>query len=104
MLKRHSVQVLLVTLVLLLGIELTGLNCLGEWQAISTVSAVKTLDRAHTPDGGITEDGCPCHFVFESGAFPTPDIIVPLAENVRVSATFYVPTFVVILFHPPLSI
>lgn len=104
MLKGRSTNVLLVGLVLLLGVQLTGLTCLGEWQTRSAASLVTAWDPSPFPDGGVTDDRCPCHFVFQSVPLPTPEIIAPLAEDVTVSSSLYVPTFVVFLFHPPLSL
>lgn len=104
MLKGQNVNVLLVALILLLGVQLTGLTCLGEWQLGSTEAFVETLDLSPSTDGGVTDDGCPCHFVFQSVSLPAPEILSPLADNVSLSSTLYVPTFVVVLFHPPLSV
>lgn len=104
MLKGQNVNVLLVALILLLGVQLTGLTCLGEWQLGSTAAFVETLDLFPSPDGGVTDDGCPCHFVFQAVSLPAPEILSPLAEDVSLSFTLYVPTFVVFLFHPPLSV
>ena len=104
MLQGRSSNLLLIALVLLLGVQLTGLTCLGEWQLGSTAALVEAADLSPSPDGGVTDDGCPCHFVFQSMSIPAPEILSPLADDVSWSPTVYMPTFVVALFHPPLSV
>jgi len=97
-LKGRTENVLLVVLVLLLGVQLTGFTCLGEWQVGSAVGLVEAVD------GAVTDDGCPCHFVFQSVSLPAPEIISPFADDVVLTSTLFAPTFVVVLFHPPLSL
>lgn len=104
MFKGRKEHVLLVGLVLLLGVQLTGLTCLGEWQLGPATALVEAMDHSPSPDGGVTDDGCPCHVLFQSVSLPAPEILSPLADDVSLSPTLYVPTFVVVLFHPPLSI
>ena len=104
MLKGRKGNVLLIGLVLFLGVQLTGLTCLGESQIGSTASFVETLDLSPSPDGTVTDDGCPCHVLFQSVSPPAPDIISLFAEDVILTSTLYVPTFVKFLFHPPLSL
>jgi hypothetical protein len=103
-LKGRKETVLLVGLVLLLGVQLTGLTCLGEQQIGSAVSFVEALDLSPSPHGAVTDDGCPCHVLFQSVSPPAPDIISPFADDVILNSTLYVPTFVKFLFHPPLSL
>lgn len=104
MLKGRKENVLLVGLVLLLGVQLTGLTCLGERQIGSTVSFVEALDFSPSSDGVATDDGCPCHVLFQSVSPPAPDIISPFADDAILNSRLYVPTFVKFLFHPPLSL
>ena len=101
MLKGRIGNLLLIGLVLLLGVQLTGLTCLGEWQVGSPAGLVQPLDLSPSPDGGVTDDGCPCHFVFQSVSIPVPANLSPLTDDLIFSSTLYVPTFVVVLFHPP---
>ena len=107
MVHRKASQLLVVCLVVLLGAQLTGLSCLGEWRlASSAESGFDTLQI--TGDGtGVEEpadDGCPCHLAFVSipvGAYhvshpaslndPDSPVTAPLA-----------PPFS--FFHPPLSL
>jgi hypothetical protein len=103
-LKGRKQNVLFVGLVLLLGVQLTGLTCLGERQIGSTASFVQALDLSPSSDGAVTDDGCPCHIMFQSAFPPAPDVISPFAGDVIMNSTLYVPTFVKFLFHPPLSL
>ncbi len=104
MLQGRSSNLLLIALVLLLGVQLTGLTCLGEWQLGPAAGLIEGMGHSPSPDGGVADDGCPCHFVFQSMSLPAPDILSPLADEVNWNPTLYVPTFVVALFHPPLSV
>ena len=99
---RHR-NLLIMGLILLLGVQLTGLTCLGEWQT-EPVSVAAMADQASSPDDGVTDDGCPCHIVFQSVSLAVPETLSPYRDDVSSSPTLYVPTFVVFLFHPPLSV
>jgi len=103
--KRQLSHVLLIGLVLLLGVQLTGLTCLGEWQGTILSTQAELVDSSPlSPEGNVSNHGCPCHFVFQSVFLPLPEVLSPRADNVSSSPTLYVPTFVVFLFHPPLSV
>src|SRR5689334_22078430 len=102
--KSPTSIVLLIGLVVLLGSQLTGLTCLGEWQAQSSAALVATADHSPAPDGAVADDGCPCHFVFQSVSLPIPEILSPLADGVSSNPSMHAPTFVVSLFRPPLSV
>lgn len=100
---RYS-NVVVLALVLLLGIQLTGLTCLGEWPLRPADTQVEMTDFSPPPDENVINDGCPCHFVFQSVLFADPEILSPHIDGVSSSPMLYVPTFVVFLFHPPLSV
>lgn len=100
---RHS-TVFLIGLVLLLGVQLTGLSCLGEWQGAILSTQAELVDSSPSPEGNVSDHGCPCHFVFQSVFLPFPEILSPRTDNVSSNPMLYVPTFVVFLFHPPLSV
>lgn len=104
MLKPRHTNLLLVGLVLLLGVQLTGLTCLSEWQVINYSAQAELVSDSPSPEGNVLDHGCPCHFVFQSVFLPVPEILSPRTDNVNSSPTLYVPTFVVFLFHPPLSV
>lgn len=58
-------RAVLTMLILLLGIQLTGLNCIGEWSPQSIDDLLGTaLKVAHAADN--TDDACPCHLSFVS--------------------------------------
>lgn len=104
MLKGRNANMLVVGLVLLLGVQLTGFTCFGEWQIGSTPSLVEALDLSLSPDRTMTDDGCPCHVLFQSVSPPASESISPFAEDVILTFTLYLPTFVKFLYHPPLSL
>ena len=104
MLNTRHTNLLLIALILLLGIQLTGLTCLGEWPlGLATTQAKMTVDSPLTPEN-LTDDGCPCHVVFQSVIFAVPEILSLRTDDVDSTPSLYVPTFVVFLFHPPLSV
>lgn len=104
MLERRYSNLLLIGLVLLLGVQLTGLPCLGEWQVAIHSAQAEIVDNSPSPDENVLDHGCPCHFLFQSVFLAVPEILSPHTDDVSSSHTLYVPTFVVSLFHPPLSI
>lgn len=104
MLKPRHSTLLLIGLVLLLGVQLTGLTCLGEWQGAIHSAQAEIVSDSPSPEGNVLNHGCPCHFVFQSVFLPLPEILSPPTDKVSSSPMLYVPTFVVFLFHPPLSV
>ena len=98
----HS-NLLLIVLVLLLGVQLTGLPCLGEWQAIHSAQA-ELMSDSPSPEGNALDQGCPCHFVFQSVFPAVPEILSPHADQVILNSALYVPNFLVFLFRPPHTI
>ena len=107
MMQRHTSQRLVIGLILLLGVQLTGLSCLEEWQIASLAGSL--LDTPQISDvtagsGALAEDGCPCHMVFvsiPSGVSQPSDPISSIARGVPVISPL-VPPF--LPFHPPLSL
>jgi hypothetical protein len=104
MLERRYSNLLLIGLVLLLGVQLTGLTCLGEWQVAIHSAQAELVSDSPSPEGNVLDQGCPCHFVFQSVFFPLPEILSPRTDKVSSNPTLYVPAFAVSLFHPPLSV
>jgi len=102
--KRQNSHLPLIGLVLLLGVQLTGFACLGEWPLGPVAAQAEMTDDSPSPDGAVIDDGCPCHLLFQSVSPPAPDIISPFAVDVILNSPLYVPTFVKFLFHPPLSL
>ena len=95
---------LLIGLILLLGVQLTGLTCLGDWQIGPAAALTATADPSTSPNNGMTDDGCPCHVVFQSVSPAAPESLASSTDDVSLSPTLYLSTFVVFLFHPPLSV
>ena len=104
MLKPRHTNLLLIGLILLLGVQLTGLTCLGEWQVVNYSAQAELVSDSPFPEGNVLDHGCPCHFVFQSVFLSIPDNRSPHTDDVRSRPTLYVLTFVVSLFHPPRSI
>ena len=100
---RHS-TLLLIGLVLLLGVQLTGLTCLDEWQGAIHSTQAEIVDNSPSPEGNVLDHGCPCHFVFQSVLLAVPEILSIRTDDVNSTPSLYVPTFVVFLFHPPLNV
>jgi hypothetical protein len=101
--RRYS-NLLLIGLVLLLGVQLTGLPCLGEWQVAIHSAQAEIVGGSPVTEENVSNHGCPCHFIFQSVFLAVLEILSPHTDDVSSSHTLYVPTFVVSLFHPPLSI
>jgi hypothetical protein len=105
--QRRASQRLVIGLILLLGVQLTGLSCLEEWRTASPAGSV--VDTPQITDvtmgsGALAEDGCPCHMVFvsiPSGVFQPSHPVSFIAHGVPVISPL-VPPF--LPFHPPLSL
>jgi hypothetical protein len=91
-------------LVLLLGVQLTGLTCLDEWQGVIHSAQVEIVDSSPSPEENVLDHGCPCHFVFQSVLLAVPEILSLRTDGVNSTPSLYIPSFVVFLFHPPLSV
>jgi len=107
MMQRHTSQQLVIGLILLLGVQLTGLSCLEEWRIASLAGSV--FDTPQITDvtmgsGALAEDGCPCHMVFVSipSGVPQPSHPVSfIARGIPVISPLVSPF---LLFRPPLSL
>jgi len=106
MMQKHTGQRLVIGLILLLGVQLTGLSCLEEWRIAPLAGSV--CDTPQITDvtmgsGALAEDGCPCHMVFVSipSGVPQPSHPVSfIARGIPVISPLVSPF---LLFHPPLS-
>ena len=106
-LRKELSRLLLSGLILLLGIQLTGLSCLDEWQDLLLIPGhqIHSQVRTGTPgDVGLGNDGCPCHLAFVSAPYSThelsapPSLLNPGAPVTNPSAHPF------LLFRPPLSL
>jgi len=104
MLEVRYSNLLLIGLVLLLGVQLTGLTCLNEWQVAIHSAQAEIVGGSPATGEKVSDHGCPCHFIFQSVFLAVPENLSPHTDDVGSSLTLYVPTFVVSLFRPPLSV
>jgi hypothetical protein len=104
--KRFSTW-FLTGLILLLGIQLTGLSCLNEWQSVSPLSP-PTLSDLHATGIGDpeerTDDGCPCHLAFVSVLSAAPEVACPVILIDLGNPTTWALGNPSLPFHPPLSL
>lgn len=91
-------------LTLLLGVQLTGLTCLDEWQGAIYSAQAEIMDNSQSPEGNVLDHGCPCHFVFQSVILAVPEPLSLHTDDVNSIPSLYVPSFVVFLFRPPLNV
>jgi len=103
---RHASRLLVIGLILLLGVQLTGLSCLEDWRIAE--SAGNLLDTHQitgvaTGPGELADDGCPCHMVFVSilSGASQPSHPVSLIEPGVPETSPLMTAF--LLFHPPLN-
>ena len=107
MILRQASQLLVIGLILLLGVQLTGLSCMEEWRIAETAGSLldsHQITGVATGPGELADDGCPCHMVFVSILFGAsqPSHPVSLIEP-GVHETYpFMPPF--LPFHPPLSL
>ncbi len=91
-------------LTILLGVQLTGLTCLDEWQGAIYSAQAEIVGNSQSPEGNVLDHGCPCHFVFQSAILGVPDILSPHTDDVNSTPSLYVPNFAEFLLRPPLSV
>jgi hypothetical protein len=107
MISRYPRHLFVVSLILLLGAQLTGLSCLEDWRIAPLIgnefATPQFIDIA-TVHGGVADDGCPCHMVFVSILSDTSQPSHPDALIVHGGPGMspLVPPF--LPFHPPLSV
>ena len=107
MIPRQASQLFLIGLILLLGVQLTGLSCLEEWRIAALADSVfntPQITGVVTGPGEFADDGCPCHMVFVSilsGASQPSHPVSAIERGVPVTSPFVSPF---LLFHPPLSL
>lgn len=98
-------RLLLVGLIILLGIQLTGLSCLDDWQITPLTKALLIAslfpDRTGEADQP-EEDGCPCHLALPpvtSGIF---QICCPVQFHRSFTPSTPTLSLASLLFRPPL--
>lgn len=98
-------QLLLIGLILLLGIQLTGLSCLDDWRIGAFGGVVLVHDLLSSPINGAgqpSDDGCPCHLSL-APVYQYPfQIGYPIQPHDPDLLASYTLTFASLTFHPPL--
>src|SRR5262245_51169947 len=104
-LRKESSRLLLSGLILLLGIRLTGLSCLDDWQDLLLVTGHQIHSQVSTGtpgDVGLGVDGCPCHLFFKYVDLSSLHVASPPLATLTSMPTGYAPILARFLFHPPI--
>jgi len=107
MVQRQITRLFLSGLILLLGIQLTGLSCLGDWQALMPLPdrpVQYQVDRGSPGDAGLVDDGCPCHLALMSGPGSAYEVSAPPALLDLGAPVTNPSAHTFLLFRPPLSL
>ena len=107
MVHKQASNFFLIGLILLLGVQLTGLSCLDEWRSFPSHASPALADQLQT--GAVTvdragDDGCPCHLAFVSVPKTAPESGYPIALLDLGALTSLVPDHTSLPFHPPLTL
>lgn len=100
-------RLLVAGLILLLGIQLTGLSCLDEWRITSLVVNFATHTAVSGAADGTNQwgdDGCPCHLAFMSMLSNAGEVSCPINlidPGVPATCALAHPS---LPFHPPLTL
>ncbi len=97
----------LIGLILLLGIQLTGLSCLDEWRSVSLHPSPALVNKSLTAIvdvGQRGDDGCPCHLAFLSVPQTAPECCYPILLLDIEAPTTLVLDHSSLPFHPPLTL
>lgn len=107
MVHRRISRLFLSGLILLLGVQLTGLSCLGDWQDLLLVPGhqIQCQVRSGTPGAaGLGDDGCPCHLALMSVPGSAYEVSAP-PSLLDLGAPVTNPSaHPLLLFRPPLSL
>lgn len=94
-------------LILLLGVQLTGLSCLNEWAMVSSAGNLVVHGQVSGPaaeTGQSGDDGCPCHLAFMSVLSKTFQVSCPVDLIGPDAPAAYAPAHPSLPFHPPLTL
>jgi len=98
-------RLLLLVLVVLLGVQLTGLSCLDEWLSPPlhpSPGLSNQLQVGVASAGQLGDDGCPCHLAFMSVPKAAPESCYPNSLLDLGAPVTLVPGHTSPPFHPPL--
>jgi len=107
MVHRQITRLFLCGLILLLGVQLTGVSCLGDWQDLLLVPGhqIQSQVRSEAPgDAGLVDDGCPCHLALMSGPGSAYEVSAPPALLDLGAPVTNPSAHTFLLFRPPLSL
>jgi hypothetical protein len=95
---------MLIGLLVLLAVQLTGLSCLSDFDL--HVSQAILLSQSQVNDsvnslGNGTEDGCPCHLLFQGVSPMFTAVISPSIARLSEAPHLLVSSLSRVLFHPP---
>lgn len=100
-------RMLILGLALLLGVQLTGLNCLGESTGIPIQAehvALQPLSSACSGGHAIIDDGCPCHLIFVSAPMTLQQASEPFIYVASAIPEHLSSRDLPLPFHPPISL
>ena len=96
---------LVLGMVMLLAIQLTGLNCLSDYANHEYSSELVFVhdqlpNQANAP-ASFTDDGCPCHLTFQTARSAPLSVMSPFNSMPPDGFLAFTPNFVPFVFHPP---
>ena len=94
-------------LILLLGVQLTGLSCWEELQLVPTpecVLANPPIPGAAPMTEGPVNDGCPCHMAFASAPTWLWNLVSPDSPLITEASASPPAVPPITTFHPPLAL
>jgi len=97
-------QLLLLGLIMLLGIQLTGLDCLDEWSLAPAANSSVLQVQPSAGSDGVENDACPCHLNFVSIPSTVLSGSSPSALLVATGPAASPPVDLASPFHPPRSL
>lgn len=101
--ERPFPKIMLAGLLALLAVQLTGLSCLSDFSLHPSqgilLSQCQVDDLASLGNG--TEDGCPCHLLFQSVSPLLTSVVSPFIARLSEAPLPLVSSFSRVLFHPP---
>jgi hypothetical protein len=103
---RFCARLIVVLLVMLLGLQLSGLSCLDDWRTghSTEFTLLGTDHSASSPDGTeLGADGCPCHLLFSSSPQSSLDMTERGHPMNTMAPAGWLPTLASAFFHPPLA-
>lgn len=95
---------ILFALVVLLTIQLTGVNCPSDFALTPESAVLLVQDEASYHLNGFASganDGCPCHLTFQTVSLFPFSVLSPFTSMLPETPQLFVATLLYFLFHPP---